>query len=486
MKPSRTLGVALLSIGRVSVSLSNIILAAILARQLDKHSYGLFRIALFVIIVVGPLFRFGVGESIVYYLPREPRRTRTIVTAALALIWLGSAIWGAMLLFGGAEWIARLIGQPDVAGPMFWLVLYGFAAFPNVIVVNCLTALKQINWIVPYTILARLTVVASAITAVAFVATVEAAIVGNLIGECITLVFGLTLIYRACTEWDGWPRAEEYSRQLRLGIPLLLANFVMLLNHYADNFLVARYFTAEDVAVYSNGAFQLPIVALVLRSATLILLPDMTRLVSDDDDRGAIDLFRRAAQKSALPIMGMFAFCLFFADDMMVAIYGTPYLASAVPFRIYLLALPATVVHFQPAFFAKKRGGELLVRSCGLLAVNVAVSVPMLFWLGPNGAAWGTVAATYGFDMLLTTWRVGRLYRQRPIDVLPWKTILIETAGSLALAAVAWAICAAVPWSNAWIRLPIGAAIFCTSWAVWRRDFLLSLPILSRFAPRKN
>jgi O-antigen/teichoic acid export membrane protein len=215
-------------------------------------------------------------------------------------------------------------------------------------------------------------------------------------------------------------------------------------------------------------------------------MPNMSRLCSEGKDQEALELFARAAAKASRIVMALFAFCFFFADEIIVLLFGENYQASAIPFRLYLLTLPLRMIHFQPALFAKSRNREILYGSILVLGVNALVSVPLLFWLGPNGAAWGTVAATYLAEVPFMLWRTSLAYGQTPARLLPWWHAFRQLVGALLLATVAFVIGHALPWSTPWVQLVVGTAVFGIGWSIWQWQYLATLPFLSHILPRSN
>ena len=484
MKVSRSTQTGLLAVGRVSVNLSNILLAAVLSRLFTKEDYGLYREVFFFSVMLAPLFRLGVGNALFYYLPQEPNRSRTILVANLGILTLTATIWAAVFGLGGNVWISELVSSPAIAALLLWLIPYGFLEFPTIGVSPCLTARDRVSWIVPYTATSRLAVVVAVLVSVWWFGTVQSAVIANILSLSVGLVLGLVIMFRVCPEWVGWPNLNEYRRQMAIGVPLCLSAFISGFATALDKLLVSMFHTSEDFAVYVNGAFQLPLVPVLLVSVSTVLMPNMSRLCSEGRDQEALDMFSRAASKTGRIVMAMFAFCFFFADAIIVLLFGEIYEASAIPFRLYLLTLPLRIIHFAPALFAKKKNHEILYGSILILGVNAAVSVPLLFWLGPNGAAWGTVAATYFAEVPFMVWRTSKAYAQRPSQFVPWRQALRQLGGALLLAVVAWAICQALPWSTPWVHLVIGATIFGIGWAIWQRHYLATLPVLSRILRR--
>ncbi len=484
MKVSRSTQTGLLAIGRVSVNLSNILLAAVLSRLFTKEDYGLYREVLFFSVMLTPLFRLGVGNALFFYLPQESNRSRTILVANLGILCLTATVWAAAFGLGGNVWIAQLVSSPALAGLLLWLVPYGYLEFPTIGVTPCLTARDRVSWVVPYTATSRFAVVAAVLLAVWWFGTVRSAVMANVLSLSVGLVLGLVMMFRCCPEWAGWPSPTEFRRQLSIGVPLCLSAFISGFATALDKLLVSMFYTTEDFAVYVNGAFQLPLVPVLLVSMSTVLMPNMSRLCSEGRDQEALQMFSRAAGQASRIIMAMFAFCFFFADEIIVFLFGETYAASAIPFRLYLLTLPLRMIHFQPALFAKKRNREILYGSVLILGVNAAVSIPLLFWLGPNGAAWGTVAATYFAEVPFLVWRTSRAYAQSPTQVLPWLHVLRQLFGAIMLAVLAWAVCLALPTSMPWVQLVVGATVFGVGWGFWQREYLATLPVLSRILRR--
>jgi|GEM_PF-4352454 len=99
--------------------------------------------------------------------------------------------------------------------------------------------------------------------------------------------------------------------------------------------------------------------------------------------------------------------------------------------------------------------------SIGMLVSNLILSVPFVWWLGPNGAAVATIVTFYGWIVPFYLIGIRRVVDTTWAEILPWRSFLLTTGVCL----VPTLICAMVLMSgwlpaNPFFGMPIGMALF--------------------------
>ena len=220
-----------------------------------------------------------------------------------------------------------------------------------------------------------------------------------------------TLLYSPWTRNHYWHIESEPGQNYRLG-----------------------HVSTETFAIYINGAIEIPLIAIITGSATSILLPELTQRYNAGDFKGCLQLWQNAAVKCARIIFPAAVLLFIIAPEFIQTLFSEKYVDSALPFRIYLLMLPARIVIFGAIFIASARNHLVLIRAIIGLALNLALSIILVQKMGYIGAAVATILLVYGWAIPFSMHFVARILHSTILSILPVKR-LMPIAGLSLLAA---------------------------------------------------
>ena len=219
-------------------------------------------------------------------------------------------------------------------------------------------------------------------------------------------------------------------KQLKYAVPLGLASLIGLISKYLDKFIVGRYFSTEEFAVYANGAFELPFIGLVTGSAMAILLPEFVRFYKKEDYSSIGRVWRNSIRKISIILIPVTIFSLFFSEEIIVAMFSKKYVASTQIFFIYLLVLPMRITTFGSVLSAIDQNKVIMRWSIIGLVMNVIISLILVEYIGIIGPTIATVVSIYfvGFGQLN---QISRLIKTKISNILPINDLAIITISSL-------------------------------------------------------
>ncbi|OSQ52514.1 murein biosynthesis integral membrane protein MurJ [Marivita geojedonensis] len=237
----------------------------------------------------------------------------------------------------------------------------------------------------------------------------------------------------------------EMKRLVIVAIPAALAGGVMQINLLVGQQVASHFEKAVGWLYAADRLYQLPL-GVVGIAVGIVLLPDLSRRLTAQDDKGAKHAFSRAGELSlALTIPAAVALVVIPLPVVTVLFErgatGTDDSAAiAAAVAIYGLGLPAFVLQkvLQPLFFAREDTRSPFRYAVWAMIVNAAIAVglaPVIGWIAPAIAT--TVAGWVMVWMLaLGSRRMGDVarfddqFRQRI-----WRVCL----ASAVMGAVLWA-----------------------------------------------
>ena len=207
----------------------------------------------------------------------------------------------------------------------------------------------------------------------------------------------------------------EMSQLVRVAIPAALAGGVVQVNLLVGQLVASDTEKAVSWLYAADRLYQLPL-GVVGIAVGIVLLPDLSRRLRDEDNTGARDAFSRAGEMSlALTIPSAVALVVIPLPLVSVLFergaFGTDdTAATALAVAIYGLGLPAFVLQkiLQPLFFAREDTKRPFHYAVVAMGVNAVIAVGLSYTIGWMAAAIATSAAAWVMVWLLI--RGGRRY----------------------------------------------------------------------------
>ncbi len=221
----------------------------------------------------------------------------------------------------------------------------------------------------------------------------------------------------------GWP-----SKQLRYIWPVGLREGVGVLTKFSDKLLFILavsyfpYFSASSFAYYYNGAWELPIVGILVDSMLVVLQPELRSAYLKQDTRYIVNLMHFAARRIAFFVFPLAAFSFVVGPDLMSLLFGASYRVSGDYFRVFTLILLCRVSTASLVLLAADRAGSVLFGTVLDLFIALAVGFALIPLVGPFGPAIGLVCSTY-CQVGYYIWKASRVIETPLRAMLPWNTL---------------------------------------------------------------
>jgi O-antigen/teichoic acid export membrane protein len=236
------------------------------------------------------------------------------------------------------------------------------------------------------------------------------------------LVAHLWIVHRlvplpAGTSW--WDKAEM-KRILWFALPIGFGVTVGKLNPQIDKYAVQLMLSTESFSEYSAAAFEVPFVTLIPYAIGAV----MQRRYVELFQAGRIDdlraLWYATVEKTMAIVVPMTVVLLVLAEDVIVLIAGKPFIAAALPFRIFTIVLFHRVAAYGPMLQATNQTRVLLLTSLSMLLSNLALTVPLTLLFGYPGPAMASVIACIP-PWIITLLRIGDSLGGGVRAALPWR-----------------------------------------------------------------
>lgn len=221
---------------------------------------------------------------------------------------------------------------------------------------------------------------------------------------------------------------------LSFSIPIGLATSVGTLNIELDKLMIGKFLNTEQLAIYTNASKEMP-VTIVASSLTAVLLPQLARLLKDDENQKAINLWGNATTLSYIIICFLAAGFFTFAPDVMTLLYSEKYLSGVSVFRVYNIVLLLRCTYFGMILNAKGNTKFIFFSSIISLILNIILN-PILFniigFIGPAIATFLSQLIVNYIQLNFTASTINIRFSK----IFPWRRLGFITVINILLALI--------------------------------------------------
>ena len=406
-----------------------------LSRFRTVEEYGTYSQLLLVISLFTSIFMLGLPGSINYFLARaeDDNEKQRFLSVYYTLNTLLSMILGVVLVLS-IPLIETYFRNPTLRHFIYFLALYPWAHIISSSIGNLLIVYQKTQFLMTYRF----------VNSVCLLGTV---LVTQWMGwgfaaymRLYLLVFCLfaVSVYVIAAKLSGGIRFSLDWTWIRtifaFSLPMGLASVVGTLNIEIDKLLIGRLMDTETMAIYTNASRELPL-TIIASSITAVLLPRLTRMLKDNNARGAVQLWGYATELSftliALIVAGVFTY----AEDALVLLYSEKYLPGLSVFRVYALVLLLRCTYFGMILNAKGKTRDIFYSGVASLALN-AVLNPLLYYM------FGMIGPAYATFLSMLVVLLGQLFFSAKYlelsfyEIFPWKRL-----GQIGLVNLLFSVC---------------------------------------------
>lgn len=437
-RSSLTIDASWLLVARIISFVFSLALPLFLVRHLTQTDFGLYKQAFLVVNSAITLVSLGFGMSALYFLPREPdTQGHVVLNIALFNAGVGGVLCFAFiaqpsivqLIFRGPELV-------PLAAALGVLILLWTTASSFDMIAVARNEMKMASSIIVFIQLTRTALVLGAailfgsVRALVLAAILQGAV--QSIGFLVYLQFSYPGFWR---QFDFAMMRRQLSYALPLGAAGLLYTFIVDLHNY----VVSYRFGPALYAIYAIGTVQLPLVNMLQEVSASVLIPRISLLQRNHENREIVLQMARAMRKLAAAYLPIYALLLVVGREFIRFLFTDRYLNSWPVFAVNLTLLPIGIILADPLCRAYAEQRYYLIRVRAVLLFAVA----LLLWFGTTyfglvGAISAVVAVVLAERVVIII-RFGHILGVRRNDI-----VLVKDVGKFALAAAGAALVTAV------------------------------------------
>ena len=412
---------------KIFVSMLGIITAMLLARFRTLEEYGTYSQIIMIADLVSSILLLGLPNSINYFLSKE--ETTEGRQKFLSVYYTLSTIMTvviAIFLLMAVPMIIQYFNNPLIRNFAYIFVIYPWASLMiNSLSNACIVygrVTKLLYFSLAQSIIVLLILVMTKMMSLSFRVYMYF-YMASLSGFAI---IGILWVRNFSGKIKFNLNIKIIQEIFKFSVPIGMASVVGTINIQLDKFVIGRFFSTEQYAIFTNASRELP-VTLIATSLTAVLLPPLVKLLNKENKKEAVELWGYAANISFCFMVLIVGGFLVFAPDIMSLFYSEKYvtLEGIKVFRVYTLILLFRSIYWGIFLNALGKTKFILYSSILTLIFNFIGNIVFYYLFGFIGPAVSSllVIGIMAFIQLKFT---GRLLEISLKEILPWKNLIIN------------------------------------------------------------
>lgn len=392
----------------------------LLARFRSLNEYGTYSQMMMAVSLVTSLIMLGLPNSINYFLgkAKSDDERSGFLSVYYTLSTVLSILVGVILV--ALTPLLEVYFKNELIST-FW---YFLATYPWTRVImsgteNLLIAYNKSNMLMAFK-------VANSISLLAIILIIQ--LFGGTFTQYIILFLGVEAAFTLWTYFIAKRNAKKLRISLnkelvktifKFSLPIGFASMVGTINIELDKLVITSMLSTEDLAIYTNASKELP-VSIIATSITAVLMPQLVRLIHNDKNEEAVNLWKSATTISFAVISFIAAACFVFAPEVIDVMYSAKYLPGVSVFRVYCIVLFTKCTYFGMMLNATGKTKFILYCSIGTLVLNLSLNYVFFTVLGFIGPAVATLIATTLMKILQLIY-TAKMVKMPFSKIFPWK-----------------------------------------------------------------
>ena len=366
------------------------------SKGLSVEDFGIWKRLMFITNLTIPILSFGIAEGYKYYLAKEGKKQQMFANTF-------SFYTIITVLFFGIVLIANILGYFDwVDLKEYYLLSFLLPIAYFVFVINKTLRYAYINDD-KIALHSMITLIGFAFTGIALLLSYlyfkELALHYLYIGISLYILIYLVPIYTLIKKGkfiitNKWINKEYFIKVLKQGLPLYLAVFIGTLTLNTGMLIVNTFEDIETFAIFSVGALEIPVFAMLSAAFSQKIYPELVRLVSNGEKEKAKKIWMKTTMQISYITYPLIIILMFFAKDIIYMIYSPKYEESVFIFKTYLLIGIFRNNYYGALITAAGQTKYITMYALIMLIANAIISIILYYFLGILGVVFGTLIAT--------------------------------------------------------------------------------------------
>lgn len=425
-----SLDAVLLTFIKLVTTVLGLLTTRLLSQFLSVHDYGTYSQILLIVSTVASLTIFGMidGTNFFYSSEKDANKRENYTATIFALQCIFGAVAGCSVMLLSHP-LCKYFDNPDVNGLMIFAATLPMMQNLLWVLQALIVAVGKARILAIRNLLVSVIRLFAVLAVVILVRNVAIVLATTLILDICQIIFFLIVLRKAGVRIRLARVNLLYLKDIfRYCAPMAVFVLVNALNRDMDKYLISMMTDTDTLAMYSNASKQLPF-DIIMASFCTVLIPHITRLVSQKDYTEATNLYKLFLEITYISTTILCGAALSVAPQLMKLLYSNKYMSGLDVFCIYIFVDLLRFTNITLVLTAANKTKLLMVMGFLSMILNAVLNVLFYKGMGITGPAVATLSVTIilGIAMLCCNARVLETRFSRFFDLRYLAVFILES-----------------------------------------------------------
>lgn len=412
-----------LTISKIITMVLSMLTAMLLSRFRTLEEYGTYSQLLLVINLITTVIMMGLPNSINFFLARA--ETKESRQKFLSIYYTLSTLLGfltGLVLILSTPLIISYFSNPLIEKFMYILAIFPWTKIILSSIDHVLIVYGKSNSVMLFRVLNSIAILITIFLVELFDLSFSHYMIIFIILESLFAIVVYFIVYGTAGTLRIDFSLKDIRNILKFSLPLGLASVVGRLSIELDKLVIGRFFSTEDVAIYTNAAREMP-VTIIASALTAVLMPRLVRLLRDKEYDEAVNIWGNSIEISFIIICFVSFGLIVFAPEVISLLYSDKYLPGVDVFRVYSLVLLLRVTYFGMILNSIGKTKFIFYSSIISLLLNIILNYVfyLIFgFIGPAIATFISLTIVIYLQLLATSISISIPMHR----IFPWMKLL--------------------------------------------------------------
>jgi len=207
---------------------------------------------------------------------------------------------------------------------------------------------------------------------------------------------------------------------LLFGLPVGVSAIIGKFSSNIDKLVIGNFYDSQTFAVFSNGAYEIPFLAIIGGSLFNVLIPSLKKEFENKSKERVLKLWKKAGLSMISIIVPIAATFVVFAKPSVLFLFSEKYIEAVPYFRLYQIRLFFRIFLYGSFFIAAGKSKLYMYNAAISMIMNLILDIVLVSLIGPIGAVLATLLSVLILVLLQLT-QISRILSVSIKEVYPWK-----------------------------------------------------------------
>ncbi len=408
-----------LTTSKIITMVLSMLAAMLLSRFRTLEEYGTYSQLLLVINLVTTVIMMGLPNSINFFLARA--ETEESRQKFLSIYYTLSTLLGfltGLVLVLSTPLIVSYFSNPLIEKFIYILAIFPWTKIILSSIDHVLIVYGKPNSIMLFRVLNSIAILLTIFLVELFDLSFSYYMIMFIVLESLFAIVVYFIVYSTAGKLRLNFDLKDTRNILKFSLPLGLASVVGRLSVELDKLVIGRFFSTEDIAIYTNAAREMP-VTIIASALTAVLMPRLVRLLRDKEYDDAVNIWGNSIEISFIIICFVSFGLIVFAPEVISLLYSEKYLPGVAVFRVYSLVLLLRVTYFGMILNSIGKTKFIFYSSILSLLINVILNYIFYLIFGFIGPAYASFISIL-LVQLLQLFATAKSIDVKFTSIFPW------------------------------------------------------------------